>query len=99
MWMTQKHNENLLSADKKLTTVGELLKWFGVLLLITRFEYGDRASSLWSPESNCQFIPTPSLGRTGMSRPRFDELFQFMEWSEQPKERPDGTPSKQYCWM
>ena len=29
-----------------LTTKGEVLKWFGLLILMTRFEFGDRAS-LW----------------------------------------------------
>jgi len=98
MWMVQKLNTSLFTANKKPTTAGELLKWFGVLILITRFEYGDRAS-LWSPETDSRYIPPPMLGRTGMTRPRFDELFQYMEWSEQPEERPEGMSRGQYRWM
>jgi len=96
--MVQKLNTSLFTANKKPTTAGELLKWFGVLILITRFEYGDRAS-LWSPETDSRYIPPPMLGRTGMTRPRFDELFQYMEWSEQPEERPEGMSRGQYRWM
>jgi len=97
-WMVRRLNLNLSIAGKKVTTTGELLKWFGVLVLITRFEYGERAS-LWSPESSCRYLPPPLLGQTGMTRPRFDELTQHMEWSEQPEERPPGLSSETYRWM
>jgi len=98
LWMERALNANLLKAGKKLSTAGEILKWFGVLILITRFEYGDRVS-LWSTESSSRYIPPPSLGWTGMPRQRFEDLFQYMEWSEQPDERPEGMPADQYRWM
>jgi len=50
-WMVPALNISLLANDKHLTTVGELLKWFGVLILNTRFKFGDRAS-LWLLESH-----------------------------------------------
>ena len=60
IWMVSALNRSLLANDKQITTVGELLKWFGVLILITRFEFGDRAS-LWSLESHNKYIPRPTL--------------------------------------
>ena len=53
------------------TTVGEILKFFGILLLITRFEFGSRAS-LWATTGFTRLVPAPNFGRTtGMSRQRF----------------------------
>jgi len=99
LWMVQALNRNLSAAGKKTTTAGETLKWFGVLILVTRFEHGDCAG-LWSAASSSnRFVPPPSLGRTGMPRQRFDDLFQHMEWSEQPTERPEGMPADQHRWM
>jgi Transposase IS4 len=80
-------------------TKGELLKWFGVLLLVTRFEFGER-KELWSTTSRCKFIPAPNFGeRTGMTRDRFHTLFRYMVWSTQPSERPDGMSSEAYRWL
>ena len=98
LWMVDSLNLSLVAAEKKATTVGELLKWFGVLILAARFEYGERPS-LWSHETNNKYIPPASLGRTGMTRPCFDELFQHMEWSESPVERPEGMSSETFRWM
>ena len=65
-------------------TVGELLKFFGVLILITRFEFGSRAS-LWSdmPLSKCVLVA--ALGCTGVSHQHFDLLFTQLVWSPQVK--------------
>ncbi|KAG7372651.1 transposase IS4 [Nitzschia inconspicua] len=54
------------------TTVGELLKFFGIIILATRFEFESRAS-LWSMTPLSTFIPAPNFGRA-MSRDRFDEI-------------------------
>ena len=52
------------------TTIGELLKFFGILVIITRFEFGKRLS-LWTDTAHTRFVPPPNLGHTtGMSRHR-----------------------------
>jgi len=66
-WMVERLTTQLLAHGKDPTTLGELLKWFGVLILITRFEYGNRAE-LWSETPRCKHIPAPALGKMGMSR-------------------------------
>ncbi|NJN80502.1 MAG: hypothetical protein HC797_08540, partial [Anaerolineales bacterium] len=73
-FMVNKLNGNLLQKNKERTTIGELLKWFGVMLLTTRFEFGER-SSLWSETPPSKYIPAPAFGRTGMSRQRFEDLW------------------------
>ena len=65
--MVDETNASLRAAQKQQVTMGELLKWFGITILITRYESSDRAS-LWSTESGSRYIPAPNLGtRTGMS--------------------------------
>ena len=81
------------------TTAGEASKWFGVLVLIARFECGERAA-LWSAASSSDgFAPPASLGRTGMPRQRFDDLSQHAERSDQPTQRPEGMAADQHRWM
>jgi Transposase IS4 len=78
------------------TSIGEVLKFFGILLIMTRFEFGKR-SSLWATTGFNQFAPPANLGKTtGMSRMRFDDLWQFMVWSHQPEKRPEGISHKEW---
>ena len=51
----------------KSMTIGELLQFFGILVLSTKFEFGSRAS-LWSCTAIYKYIPAPQFGNTGMSR-------------------------------
>jgi Transposase IS4 len=41
----------------------------------------------------------PSFGRTGMTRPQFDELWQCIRWNYQPKERSNEMSSERDRWM
>ena len=66
-------NNELAMARKNYTAAGEIVKFFGVMLLVTRFEFGSRAS-LWSNVTTNKYIPAPSFGLTGMPRKRFDDL-------------------------
>jgi Transposase IS4 len=78
--------------------MGELLKFFGVLILITRFEFSNRRD-LWSPKSNNWFIPTPAIGMTTrMSKHQFDILLTNMTFSNQPETRPKGMSLEKYQW-
>ena len=66
-------NNELAMARKNYTTAGEIVKFFGVMLLVTQFEFGSRAS-LWSNVTTNKYIPAPSFGLTGMPRKWFDDL-------------------------
>jgi hypothetical protein len=79
------------------TDMEELIKFFGVLILCTRFEFTSRGS-LWSGESYTRFHHSPNLGCTGMSRNRFDALWSNMRFSYQPWERPEYQSSENYRW-
>ena len=77
----------------------ELLKFIGVLLLGTRFEFGHRRN-LWSEDPLSRFVEAPAFGRkTGMSRDRFEQIWGNLRFSYQPAEQPAGMTSEQYRWM
>ena len=68
----------------------EFYKLLGIITSITRFEFTTRVS-LWSRATIRKYIPAPKLGMTtGISRPQFDKLWSALQWSEQPKEIPEG---------
>ena len=90
-------NNELAMARKNSTTAGEIVKFFGELLLVTRFEFGSWAS-LWSNTSTNKYIPAPSFGLTGMPRKQFDDLWMCIRFSDQPHNHPSEMTSEQYHW-
>ena len=84
-------------ARKIYTTAGEIVKFFGVMLLVTRFEFRSRAS-VWSSTSTNKYIPDPSFGLTGMPQKWFDDLWMCIRFSDHPHNHPSEKTSEQYCW-
>ena len=68
-------NIELEKLEANMTNTSELLKFFGVLILMTSFEYASRAS-LWSSVALMKYQPAPHFGLTGMSKHCFDDLFR-----------------------
>ncbi|EEC46364.1 predicted protein [Phaeodactylum tricornutum CCAP 1055/1] len=95
--MCQLTNNALVQQNKHIITTGELLRFFGIVILTTKFEYTSR-SQLWSTTALSKYIPARCFGRTGMSRQRFNDIWQCLCWSEQPPERPEGMSSQSYRW-
>jgi hypothetical protein len=91
-------SEKLLSKTKAATTAGEVLKFFGVLILVTQFEFSARAS-LWSNTAPSKYQPAPSFGKTGMSRHRFDSIMSNIRFSRQPAVRPQHMSTEAYRWL
>ena len=90
-------NNELAVARKNYTTDGEIVKFFGVMLLVTQFEFGSRAS-LWSNMSTNKYIPAPLFGLTGMLWKQFNDLWMCIRFSDQPCDRPSEMTSEQYHW-
>ncbi|KAI2512652.1 Transposase IS4 [Fragilaria crotonensis] len=76
-------NIQLQKSSMKETTPSEVLKFFGILILTTTFEFTTRAS-LWNTTAWSKYRPAPQFGLTGMSKNRFEDLFSCMRWSFQP---------------
>ena len=90
-------NNELAMARKNYTMTGEIVKFFGVMLLATQFEFGSQAS-LWSNTSTNKYIPAPSFGLTGMPRKQFNDLWMCIMFSDQPCNRPSEMTLEQYHW-
>ncbi len=54
-------NSELTTLDKRETTAGEVLKFFGILILISKFEFSARAS-LWSNTAPSKYLPAARIG-------------------------------------
>jgi len=62
---------------EKRTNKGEMLTFFGILIFISKFEFRKRSSLLSSHESY-KYVSLASLGRTRMSRHRFDTMLRCL---------------------
>jgi hypothetical protein len=85
-------NRELQAKRRNKTTSGEILKTFGVFLLMTRFEFDERASL--GATNQHKYIPSPAFCKTGMSKRRCDDLQKCVLYSEQPAERPASMSSE-----
>ena len=79
--MVELTNIELTKLELQTTNTSEMLKFFGLLILITTYEFSSRAS-LWAMTAPpVKYRPAPQFGRTGMSRKRFDDFFRAIRWS------------------
>ena len=85
-------NGELAKNKKNYTTTGEIINFYGVMMLVTRFEF-DNHASLWSNVSTNKYIPALSFGMMGMVHKQFDDLWMCIHFSYQPPTHPE-----QYCW-
>jgi len=87
-------SEKLRTRRMQQTTAGEVLKFIGVTLLATRFEFGARAD-LWAIKARDKHMQAPAFGgRTGMPRSRFDALLSFVTFSEPAADADDTEGSR-----
>lgn len=55
----------------------ELLRFLGVIILTTRFQFGSRREP-WSRNPTYKCIPAPCFGHAGFSRHRFEYFLNFI---------------------
>jgi hypothetical protein len=91
-------NENLISRKFTLTSPKEILKFFGVMLLMTRFTFPSR-ESLWQSTPRNKYIPAPNFGVTGMTRDRFRNLRSAMRFSEQGQDSEMSSSSHRWSMV
>jgi Transposase IS4 len=58
-------NEKLLAFESDELTMAELLRFFGVCILVTRFKFG-RRRELWGQATGSKYIPTANIADTGV---------------------------------
>ena len=76
---------------------GEMIKWFGIIILATHFEFADRAS-LWSNVYQSKYRSASDFGKTSMNRHRFDMLWRHVRWSHHLDVRGEGTSHEDHRW-
>ena len=81
------------------TTKQELLKFIGILILMTKFSF-EKRSDLWSTSKPSKYEDAPDFGtRVKMTRRRFDNLWRCLRYSHQPKTKPANMTGEAYRWM
>lgn len=99
MNILQQTNQQFISMGIPVPlTLGELIRYFGVVILSTRFEFSERRE-LWSNTPLSKYMPAPAFGKTGLSRDRFDTIHRFIRFSYQPDNRPTSMSHEAYRWM
>lgn len=97
--MQQLTSRKLVEKNLTPTTIGEIIRFFGSLILITRYEFTTRAS-LWSTHPPTKYETAPMFGlKTKFTRKRFNELFSNIRFGDQPDQKPDHLTSEQYRWL
>jgi Transposase IS4 len=91
-------NEQLTRNRGVPTTVGELLKFLGIVILSTKYEFTTRAS-LWSKTAATKYELPPNFGRLGMNRKRFDEIWKNIRFAYQPTEKHPDMSSERQRWL
>jgi hypothetical protein len=91
-------NKKLVEKNADEIDLGEFLKFVGVMILITRFEFGERRDCFQSKQT-CPYMPAPNISAaTGMTRHRFDMIWSCLTFSKVPAARPEGMSSAEYRW-
>jgi hypothetical protein len=93
-------NIQLHKSSMKETMPSEVLKFFGILILTTTFEFTSR-TSLWNTTAWSKYQPAPQFGLTGMSKNRFEDLFSCMRWRFQaavPNFKGESASSEVFRW-
>lgn len=83
MHMVRLTSPKLEARGQPPTTAGEVLKFMGVLILATRYEFG-ACAELWATEARNPYLVAPAFReRTGLTRFCFDALWSCLTFSEQ----------------
>lgn len=94
--MARLTSSKLEAQGSRPTTRGELLKFFGVIILATRYEFSARAD-LWATKARNSCLVAPGFGeRTGLPRTRVDALWSCVTFSEQKSS--GDVNSEQHRW-
>ena len=93
-------NKNFESSGKKELSLQELLRWFGVIILMSASNFrGDRRTLWEGGGSVSKYLPPVDLKATGMSPNRWEDIWYAIRWSRQPSEKPPEMSSERYRWL
>ena len=80
-------NRELKGNEEKSMTIGDMVKFMGIFILITRFQILLR-QYLWSQTAPSKYVPEFKLDQlTGMDCNRFNMIWICFIWSHWPNHR------------
>lgn len=85
-------NVNLNRNGKLATTASEILRFMGVIVLMSRYEFG-RRRDLWATSSDNKYIPAPNFGKI-MAQHRFHTLRANIRFSDAGSTDDDGEANR-----
>ena len=97
--MVRLTNRELKEKEEKSMTIGEMVEFMGICIIITRFQFLSR-QYLWSQTAPSKYVPAFKLGQlTVMARNKFDMIWSYLIWSHQPKQREEVMTHEKYRWL
>jgi Transposase IS4 len=90
-------NKKLLEQEADELGIAELLRFFGVCILVIRMQFG-RRRELWGRVTGSKYIVPANFAATGMLRNRFKEIWSLLLFSHQEEVQPYGMSSADYRW-
>lgn len=85
-------NANLILNNKGVTDASEILRFFGIIILMSRFEFGPRRD-LWETKSDNKYIPATNFALF-MKHHRFETLRANIRFSNNGSNVDDGMPNR-----
>ena len=84
-------NQKLRAQEYASITKGGLIKFFGIIILGSRYEFGSRRE-IWSTASVSRLVKVPNFGaKNGISRKWFHNIWSSIWFIEQSEERTEGV--------
>ena len=97
--MVQWTSEVLQDKGKRGLSTGELLKFLGIHILGTRFQFG-KGRELWAVNARNRLLYAPCFGnKTGMPRNRFEDIWSSLFFSQQGERAADELSEKHRSWL
>ena len=91
-------NIQLHKKKKQPITEGEMVKFFGTLILMTRIRCRNR-NDLWYPKQRFKYQPPFNMADTGMSKYRWLDIWGAIQFSYCPEDREDSVSHADHRWM
>ncbi len=90
-------NKNFELSGKKELSLQELLRWFGVIILMSASNFRGGRRTLWEGGGSVsKYLPPVNLKATGMSPNCWEDIWYAIRWSHQPSEKPPEMSSERY---
>ena len=97
--MVRLTNRELRGKEENSMTIGEMVKFMGICILVTRFQFFF-GRYLWSQTAPSKYVPEFKLSQfNGMTWNRFDMIWICLRRSHHPKQKEERMNHAKYRWV